>query len=149
MFSGPVSGLWTSPNPWSSVPQGSLKIAEDVIFVAPSVMEPRRGFSEGATFGTGDSLADAMAFYGGNLLLAYDFTRVAIKPSNNEQFFVWAETFEPNGANRLRFEAAARCIYFNPADGIRVFDGEEDFFTANVTDAMLRVLAWAPSTQDP
>ncbi len=143
MYSGPVGGIWSSPNPWSSVPEGSLKVADNTVFVAPGIMEPRRGFTEGATFGTNGSLADAMAFYSTNLLVAYDFTRIAIKPAATEAFFAWAETFAPNGTNRMRFEAAARSVFFNPVSGIRVFDGSEGFFTGSVVDASIFALSYS------
>lgn len=141
MYRGPASGLWTSPNPFSAAPAGSLEVADNVIYTAPTVIEPRRGFEEmeDSEFGGADSLANEVAFYGANILVAYDFTRIALRPSTGG-FFDWAQTFEPNGANRMRFEPAARSIFFNPADGIRVFDGLEGFTIGTVADATLRAL---------
>ena len=123
MFSGPASGLWTSPNPWANVPAGSLKTADDVVFTAPGVIEPRRGFDEleSSSFGSTGSLADAFAYYGTAILLAYDFTRVALRESSG--FINFDTTFEPVGSNRMRFEPAARSMFFNPLDGVRVWDG--------------------------
>ncbi len=124
MYSGPASGLWTNPNPFSSVPAGSLAKADNVVFVAPSVIEPRRGMSEMATsaFGSTGSLADALAFYGSSILVAYDLTTVALRPAAGS-FTDFSDTFVPNGANRMRFEGAARSVFFNPDSGIRFFDG--------------------------
>ncbi len=124
MFSGPASGIWDSPNPWSAVPAGSLRVADNVDFTAPGILGPRRGFDvmSGGSFGDADSLADAFVFYGEQMLLAYDFTRIALRVADGE-FVDFIETFEPNGANRMRFEPAARSMFFNPVDGIRVWDG--------------------------
>ncbi len=131
------------------MPKGSLRVADNVYFSAPGVIEPRRGFDElsDSEFGDADSVADAIAFYGSLTLLAYDFTRIAIRPSTGG-FFNWGETFTPNGANRMRFEPAARSIFFNPASGIHVFDGEEGFSTGVCTDASLRALDYSGGAGD-
>lgn len=131
MFRGPASGLWTSPNVFSEAPAGSLKVASNLVFAAPSVIEPRRGFDllAGGSFGSAASLADAMAFYGSTLLVAYDLTQIAIRETTGpsaDTFVDWYSQFVPVGANRMRFETAARSIYFNPGDGIRVWDGVGD-----------------------
>lgn len=129
MYSGPGTGLWTSPNQFSNAPAGSLKVADNVVYTAPTVIEPRRGFSvladdsEGgipATFGQTGSLADAIAFFGEAILLAYDFTKIAYR--FGEAFADFTGDFVPNGSNRMRFEPAARSMFFNPADGIRFID---------------------------
>ncbi len=125
MFSGPVSGIWSSPNPWSAVPAGSLRVGTNVYFSAPGVIEPRRGFDEleDSGFGSAGSLADQFVFYAESVLLAYDFTRIALRPTDGV-FTDFIQTFEPNGANRMRFEPAARCVFFNPSNGIQMWDGQ-------------------------
>ncbi len=125
MYSGPASGLYTSPNPFSAVPAGSQKVADNVVFSAPCVIEPRRGFEEleNSEFGNANSLADELFFYGSSILLAYDFTQIALRPADGS-FTTFLETFEPNGTHRMRFEPAARCVFFNPLDGIRMWDGQ-------------------------
>lgn len=124
MYSGPASGVWSNVNPFSAAPAGSLSAADNVVFVAPGVIEPRHGMGAMAasTFGMTGSLADALAFYGTSILIAYDLTKVALRPAGGP-FTPFAGTFEPNGANRLRFEAAARSMFFNPIDGVRMYDG--------------------------
>lgn len=123
MFSGAASGLFTNPNPFNSAPAGSLAVADNVVFTSASVIEPRRGFAPlGASFGDADSLADAIAFYGQRILMAYDLTKVAFY-AEGDGWTDFADTFEPNGTNRMRFEGAARSSFFNPVDGIRVWDG--------------------------
>lgn len=122
MFSGPASGLFTSPNPFSAVPAGSLRVADNVLFTSPGIVEPRRGFDllSGGDFG--GTLADTIAFYGEAILLAFDFTRVSLRLQGGE-FRLFIQTFEPNSANRMRFEPSAQSMFFNPKDGIRVWDG--------------------------
>lgn len=128
MFSGPASGLWTNANPFNSAPAGSLAVADDVVFVAASVIEPRHGMGEmiESSFGDADSLADSIGLYGTSILVAYDLTKVAIRPSTGT-FTDITGNFVPNGSNRMRFEQAARAVYFNPSDGIRMYDGSLTF----------------------
>ncbi len=123
MFSGPATGLFSSPNPFSATPAGTLKRGNNVRFTAPGVLEPRRGFDvmSGSSFGDSDSLADALAFYAGTILVAYDLTAVAVFTSGS--FSDFSGTYAPVGANRMRFEGAARCCYFNTARGTFMWDG--------------------------
>lgn len=41
-----ISGIWSSPNPFSHVPPGALDIADDVVIRATGQLEPRRGFDQ-------------------------------------------------------------------------------------------------------
>ncbi len=126
MFSGPASGLYLSPNPFKSVPDGSLKVADNVIFSAPSVMEPRRGQNiiDEETFGSGSAIGDALAFFAGQQLVHYDLTTVAIRDDAGD-FSDFSPTYVANGSHRLRFEGAARSVFFNPDSGIQVLDDVE------------------------
>lgn len=121
MYSGPATGLCTSPNPFSSTPAGTLKRADNVRFIAPGILAPRRGLPPTvATFGNSASRADALAFYGAVALVAYDLTKVSLYTGSFSDF---SGTFEPVGANRMRFEGAARSVFFNTLKGLQVWDG--------------------------
>lgn len=124
LFKGAATGLVTSPNPFNAAPDGSLARADNVVFSAPSVLEPRRGMTElvDATFGTSDSRGDSLAYYGTNLLLAYDLTKVAIRP-NSGTFTDFTATYEPPSTNRMRFVPAVRSVFFNTLNGIYDYDG--------------------------
>lgn len=124
MYSGPATGLWTSPNPFSAVPAGSLAVADNLVFTAPCVIEPRRGFRALATgpFGTSASRADVIAFYSSGVMLAYDLTKVSYNITIGDGFVAFEDTFVPNGTNRMRFENAARSVFFNPDSGVMVWD---------------------------
>lgn len=123
MYSGPATGLFSSPNPFSQTPAGTLRTADNVRFTAPGVIEPRRGYDYLTTgFGSSTSRADSIFFYAGDILAAYDLTSVALYVSSWTNFDTNVP-FVPNGDNRMRFEGAARSAFFNPNDGIRVWDG--------------------------
>lgn len=124
MFKGPAVGLYSSPNPFSQTPDGTLKVANNVRFTAPGVLGPRRGFDYLADgdFGDTDSRADSFAFYAGDILLAYDLTKVSLYQTGSG-FTDFTATLEPVGANRMRFEGAARSCFFNTSQGLKVWDG--------------------------
>lgn len=46
-----IAGLWSSPNPFSKVPEGALTIADEVAIRANGMLEPRRGFDYRNLFG--------------------------------------------------------------------------------------------------
>lgn len=145
MYSGPASGIWTNPNPFTSAPAGSLAVADNVRFIAPGVIEPRPGMGamDASSFGSASSLADAMAMYGTSILVAYDLTKVAIRPAGGP-FVDFSGTFIPNGANRLRFEAAARSMFFNPLNGVRMYDGAQTTFAGSPQGLNITVANAAP-----
>lgn len=142
MFSGPAIGLYSSPNPFTQTPAGTLKRADNVRFLAAGVLGPRPGFADlGYSFGSTGSLADALVAYGSAYLLAYDLTKVAIYQSG--AFTDFAGTFEPVGDNRMRFEGAARSMFFNTAQGLRTWAGT---VTATATTTVLQLLRALPYT---
>lgn len=124
-FQAPVSGVWSSPNPFSQAPQGSLARGDNVRFTAPGVLGPRPGFpiQDSSSFGTAGDTADQLSFYGDYVVIHYGDDTVAARESIDEENFVAFDgTFETFGANRLRFVGAARDLFFNAADGVRMWD---------------------------
>ncbi len=123
MFTGPTSGLWVTPNVFTASPQGSLAVADNVRFTSGGVLEPRRGMSlmEFSSFGDSDSRADQLAYFGNDLLVAFDGSSIQ-KKSPGDPFTWFDDSFVPNGDHRMRFETVTG-VYFNPTSGIQVFDG--------------------------
>jgi len=123
MYSGPAYGLFTSPNPFSSTPAGSLKVADNVYFSAPSVLEPRRGLTEMAlsSFGDSNSRADVLTYYDDDVLVSFDSDSIAIK-SPTSPFVTFYGSFEPPGEYRMPFQPASRSMFFSTAAGVYVFD---------------------------
>lgn len=121
MYQGPGTGLYSAPNPFSAAPAGSLAVADNVRYTSPVVIEPRPGFGTAQT--VAGSLIDAMAFYGAALLASYDLTKVAWAADVDTGFVAFAGTFIPVGDNRMRFELASRCIFFNAGTGLWCWDG--------------------------
>ncbi len=132
MYGGPALGLFTSPNPFSQTPPGTLRRADNVRFTAPGVISPRRGFdvlnNNEAAVGTSSSRFDSIAFYkaaegaASGILAAYDLTKVSLYTAGLG-FTDFSGTFLPVGVNRMRFEGAARSAFFNTSQGLKVWDG--------------------------
>jgi hypothetical protein len=128
VFAGPASGLWTNPNPFNVSPAGSLAVADNVMFTAPGVVEPRRGMSlwANATFGTSDSRGRSLAPYlhpskGTLWLLQYDTDKLAVRQGSGS-FIDFTATFTPPSTKRMRFMGAAKSIFFNTTGGIFDYD---------------------------
>jgi hypothetical protein len=142
MFSGPAIGIYSSSNPFTQTPSGTLKRADNVRFTDLGVLAPRRGFDvmTGGSFGDADSRADALASYAGAILAAYDLTKVSVYQGT--RFTDFQGDFEPVGSNRMRFEGAARSMFWNPSSGLTVWDGAgKPLAFATVTD-LRRALAY-------
>lgn len=80
-----------------------------------------------SSFGASGSKSDTLSYYGTALINAYTQPNglhlVAIK-SPTFEFITWDAEYDPvSTSNRLRFEYAARSMFFNPNQGIQVFDG--------------------------
>lgn len=126
IFNAPVSGLWTSPNPFSQVPQGSLARASNVRFKAPGVLGPRPGFpamAESAYTPDTNLRGDVIAFYDGNIVVRCTDGKVLLKTDAATPFMdLGSSVFLPS-VNRLRFVGAARDLYWNSSAGVYMWDG--------------------------
>lgn len=90
-------------------------------FTAAGILEPRRGFRYiDNGLGTASSRADSFAYYAATILAAYDLTKVSLFTSSWNSF---AGAYLPVGANRMRFEGAARTEFFNTSQGLVAWDG--------------------------
>ncbi len=131
MLNAPVSGLWTSPNPFSQAPAGSLAKADDVAFTAAGVLGSRPGFTqiEGATFGGTGSRANQIGAYGTFTLIHYENDdgsndNAAYWPGAGTNGFIdFDGQFTPPGDNRMRFVGAARDCFFNATRGVYMLTG--------------------------
>lgn len=123
-FNAPVSGLFTSPNPFSQAPQGSLARADNVRFTAPGVLAPRPGFPKlnNSAFGSASSRATTIGFFEASTLIHYDDSKVSAKASLAAAFVDLTGTFNA-ASGRMRFVGAARSTFWNADDGVWMWDG--------------------------
>ena len=68
-----ISGLYTNPNQFSEIPEGSLQKADNIQIDKGSVAEPRRGQSKyGQLPSSYTGSVDALYDYDGTLLVSYN-----------------------------------------------------------------------------
>jgi hypothetical protein len=109
-----VSGLHTSPNQYSEVPDGALLEATDIAINQASVAEPRRGFDRlSAT--TGD-VPNVLWFYKSTLHAHVGMATV--KAYSGGSWSTIAGTFTPISGARVRVAEANQNCYFTTASGV-------------------------------
>jgi hypothetical protein len=127
LFKGPVSGLYTSPNPFENTPPGSCSRADNVIFDAPGVLAPRRGYDLFSRFGfTTADKATSIANCGTNLI-THSTTSGGRVDFFNADTMVRTSLgyYNPysNTTGRMRFVQAQNNTYFNSSVGIKSAQG--------------------------
>jgi hypothetical protein len=124
------SGLHTSHNYVSSVPEGALAVANNVMISERDVIEPRRGqYSLAYTFGAGSDRAKALFSYGSTLLVQY---ATSIAKDTGSAFSAYSGTFTPvdDTLCRMRGVEAAQNLYVNTATGVKVLDSAAGAFSS-------------------
>lgn len=111
------TGLWTYPNPISSVPKGALKVGKNIVMQRPNVIEQRRGVNNVGPVFTGDvnklynfqnqiiaSYSSKLAYYSADLSTRTDYSGTYTAPS---------------GALKIHSTQANKNIYFTTSTGIK------------------------------
>jgi hypothetical protein len=120
-----AKGLYTDPNLLSSVPEGALVQADNIIIERDNVIEPRRGFAKyGNTFGLGTDTAKQLLTYKKRLLVHYTDKLLynSVVHDNDTQgiFFQFSGTYaETEPGRRIREVESNKNLYFTTADGIK------------------------------
>lgn len=121
-------GLYTSPNPFSAVPEGALLQADHCVIDADGILESRRGNDRLAAFTDGSHRASRYYSYQSKLLACYGAT--TDQWGGNLAYFdsgAWhpySGTFNhpDNNLARLRFLEAAANLYFSTSTGVYKID---------------------------
>jgi len=140
-----AAGLYTDPNQLSSIPEGSLTVADNVFIDRDNVIEPRRGFAQyGQPFGLEEDRSKQLLVYKNRLLLHYnDKLLFNANPHDNAsdgnfQQFDGSYT-ELETGRRIRGFESNKNFYFTTNDGIKKISAKtaDDFTTAAgfITDA--------------
>jgi hypothetical protein len=118
-------GLHTDPNLLSSVPEGALVQADNVIIERDNVIEPRRGFAQyGNTFGLGTDTAKQLMTYKKRLLVHYTdkllYNSVVHQNGTDGVFVQFSGGFqETEAGRRLQYIESNKNLYFTTNDGIK------------------------------
>lgn len=118
-----TSGLWTYEDPFSSVPEGSLSVAKNVVIDQKNLLSPRRGYSALPVFEAGS--VEVPFSNGQNIFEFNGYTHY--QRASGEMYYwngaVWVEytgTFvKPPNANRSRSAIANKNSYHTSANGVQ------------------------------
>lgn len=136
-----VKGLYTSPNQFSSVPDGALELADNIVIDRANIAETRRGQKEYginlATITNPDGVYSKLYNYN-NTLIAYVNEQLAYDSDNAGTFVKYSSTYPAFSGYALRGLEANKNFYVSAANGIKKID--------SVTGAF--VLAGAPQGLD-
>jgi hypothetical protein len=115
-----AAGLYTSANEFSSVPEGALSVADNVVIRYPNVIEPRRGRVKwGDLSATG---AHAIFEYGGTHLVHHNTTNLSRE--NASVYSAYSGSYAAPQATLLRMKGAEaqQNFYFTTSEGVYCLD---------------------------
>lgn len=132
-----AKGLYTDPNRLSSLPEGALLEAEDVVINRDNVIEPRRGFNQyGNTFGITNSRTKQLLVYKDRILFHEDDNLYYnSNPHNNTvdgNFQQFDGSFsELETGLRIKSVESNKNLFFTTNDGIKKISAKtaDDFTT--------------------
>lgn len=116
-----ISGLYTNPNQFSEIPEGSLQRADNIQIDKGSVAEPRRGQSKyGQLPGSYTGVVSALYEYNGTLLVSYN-NKLA-KDNGSGTFTDFTGTYTPPSGHRIKSTQANKNFYFTTDANIKKLD---------------------------
>jgi len=125
-----IRGLYTDPNNFSEVPEGALRVADNVVIDKDSVVESRRGQTY---YGTelSSSTINKLFQYKGSLILSYG-SKMAYDSDNAGTWTDYSGTYsQPATGFKMRSIQANRNFYFLTSLGVQKLDS----LTATPIDA--------------
>lgn len=120
-----ISGLFTSFNEFSEVPEGALSVADNIDIIQNSIAQPRRGFDrDTASYTDANDRTDAIVEYQLQKIVHHGNTiGAATKLSyKNGSVFTDLESITSPANRRLKFVGANQNLYYTSAIGLRVLD---------------------------
>lgn len=111
-------GIYTSPNEFSSVPDGALLKANNCILTVDNILESRRGFDRVSQLPSADDRYSRFEFYQDQMMATYSNGKLSYK--NGASFTALSGTYsDPDSLlARRRFLLASSCLYMTTAAGI-------------------------------
>jgi hypothetical protein len=115
-------GLYTSPNEFSSVPDGSLLRANNCIITVDNIIESRRGNDRVAQLPLADDRFSRLEVYQDNIVATWSNGKVGYK--SGSAFVAVSGTYNDSSSTlaRRRFLSAASCLFFTTSAGVYKLD---------------------------
>ncbi len=108
-----ISGLHLTENQFSSVPPGSLEVAENVVLDYPSVAQSRRGFQK--YLGSANSVTQMTEFSG----VIHAVSNNLLYRDNAGTLSAYSGDVTPPSGTRNRFSEANKALYFTTTQGVK------------------------------
>ena len=113
-----ISGLYTNPNQFSEVPEGSLQRADNIQIDKGSVAEPRRGQAKYGQLPSGyTGSVDALFDYQSTLIASYD-NKLA-RDNGSGTFTAYSGTYSAPSGHRIKSTQANKNFYFTTSANIK------------------------------
>lgn len=115
-------GLYTSPNEFSSVPEGALLRADGCIITVDNIIEPRRGQDRIATLPNSNDRFAKFEFFQDQQMAFWNTDKIGYK--NGSTFTALSGTYSNPDDNlaRKKFLLANSCLYFTTGAGVYKLD---------------------------
>ena len=116
-----ISGLYTNPNQFSEIPEGSLQKADNIVIDKGAVAEPRRGQAKyGQVNLSYTGSIDFLYDYDGTLLVSYN-NKLA-RDNGSGTFTDYSGTYSPPSGHRIKSTQANKNFYFTTSANIKKLD---------------------------
>lgn len=121
-----VSGLYTAPNQFSAIPEGSLSRAENIVIDRESVATSRRGFkrynpNDKFNLSTSNKINQIYQFR--DRLIVHHGTTLEYDSTGTGTFTAYSGTYTPPSGYRIRFTESNKNLYFTSDSGIQKITG--------------------------
>ena len=123
-----IAGLYTFPSDISSVPQGALSVADNIVIDRENTAEPRRGFDYlrhngvQTTFSNPGYRANKIFFYQGYLIAHYDTNIFAYHDPTTGWVNYSGTTAAPTSTIPVRSAQANQNLYYTTDKGVYKLD---------------------------
>lgn len=121
-----VSGLYTAPNQFSAIPEGSLSRAENIVIDRESVATSRRGFkrynaNDKFNLSTSNKINQIYQFR--DRLIVHHGNTLEYDSTGTGTFTAYSGTYTPPSGYRIRFTESNKNLYFTSDSGIQKITG--------------------------
>jgi hypothetical protein len=114
-----VSGLYTNPNQFSEVPDGSLNQADNCVIDKGGVIESRRGFKQyGTVLTVGTGIVNSLHIYKTRLLASYD-DKLAYDSDGAGTWTAYSGTYSPVSGYKIQSIQQNGNLYFTTDAGLK------------------------------
>lgn len=118
-----ASGLFTNSNQLSTVPDGALNVATNVVIDKDNIVESRRGYERIEAFGSSSDRADVITSYQDKIIVhRSNDSKISFLSGGTWSDYSGTYSHIDNDLARIRFQEMNGNLYFTSSDGIKMLD---------------------------